>query len=135
MLSSLRATQGSRTTPTKADVEDLDWMSRQAEDLSSRGLMGYAVTQMSKLMQRLTRMRERDSVVLAKMLFEPDRAQQRVILQRLENTYGTPRVRRSIAAAVREVRRLKRVQGVRQIGNRTVPVFMGETQGERQAIR
>lgn len=132
MLSSLRATQGTRTTPLREDINDLNWMQRQAEHIrQSGGVTAYMTSAIADRMAKVIRMREEDSLALARALFETDRAKQRVILDRVEKTYGKPRTQRGIAAAVREVRRLEGAAR-RKIGT---PVPAGLVAGSHSAIR
>lgn len=135
MMRSLRATQNSRTAPTQADMADLDWMSRQAESIKDRGLVGYVVHAAAEGVKRLTRMREKDAAAVANIIFEKDPVKQREITTRLEATYGRPRVQRGIAAAVREVRRLERRASGRITQQTLNPALVGELSGDQTSIQ
>lgn len=136
MTASRQATKGTRTTPLREDIEDLNWLGRQAEAAKqSGGMFGYTLHLASEAVKRLTRMREEDSLALARMLFERDRVKQRQILQRIEKKYGKPRAQRGLAAAVREVRRYERAQLQNQGIDRASSRIGGIIAGDSAAMR
>lgn len=135
MVSSLRSIQGSRTTPTREDIDDLNFMGKQANEAQQAGsLFGYAMMQASKVVQRLTRMREEDATKLARMLYERDPKRQRVILQEIERKYGRPRAQRGLAAAIREIQRAERARARTQHARNVLPYLGGTTAGGAAAL-
>lgn len=136
MTTSKRMKEGSPTARIDQEVEDLNWLGRQASDMGqSGGAIGYAVMKASQVVQKLTRMREDDALALSKMLYERDRGKQRVTLQRLEKKYGRPRAQRGIAAAIREIQREQRRRLQNQGFNQAMPRIGGIIGGDAAAIR
>ena len=132
MLSSLRATQGSRTATTLEDIADFTWLHRQAESIKQNGgLGGYVVSKAADAVKAMTRMREADASATIEMLLETDRAKQRVILDRLQQKYGKTRAQQGINAGIK---RLRSLQGGARRGV-GLPIPSGVFSGQYQAIR